>query len=164
MKNARTSLLLFAGIALTSIAAQPSSVQKLVVTGDVEKPLELTLNDLMRMPRATVRTPGNPGAEYEGVWLRDILVRAGAPMGQNLRGKALASYVLAKASDGYQVLFTLAEVEPQLGGERLLVADKKDGQSLPKDQAPLRIVCPDDKEGARSVRMLESLEVVRLRK
>jgi hypothetical protein len=31
-------------------------------------------------------------------------------------------------------------------------------------QGPLRLVCASDKAGARSIRMLENIEVVRLRK
>ncbi len=102
--------------------------------------------------------------EYEGVPLREILKRAGAPMEKELRGKALASYVLAKAHDGYQVVFTLAEVAPEFANEPILVADKRDGKALFGYQGPFRLVCPGDKAGARSVRMLEDLEIVRLLK
>ena len=102
--------------------------------------------------------------EYEGVPLGEILKRAGAPIEKELRGKALASYVLAQARDGYQVVFTLAEVAPDFANEPIVVADRRDGKPLPEPQGPLRLVCPNDKAGARSVRMLQSLEIVRLRK
>jgi len=49
---------------------------------------------------------------YEGVWLTDILRQAGVPQGESLRGRALAGYVLAVAQDGYQVVFSLAELDP----------------------------------------------------
>ena len=94
--------------------------------------------------------------------MREILKRAGAPLGNQLRGKALASYVLAKAHDGYQVVFTLGEMDAAFGNEQILVADKRDGKPLFGYQGPFRLVCPNDKAGARSVRMLETLEVVRL--
>ncbi len=102
--------------------------------------------------------------EYEGVPLREILKKAGAPLGNQLRGKALASYVLAKAHDGYQVVFALGELDAAFGNEKILVADKRDGKPLFGYQGPFRLVCPNDKAGARSVRMLETLEVVRLQK
>ena len=85
-------------------------------------------------------------------------------MGKELRGKALASYVIAKAHDGYQVVFSLGELDTAFGNASILVADRRDGNPLFGYQGPFRIVCPNDKAGARSVRMLETLEVVRLQK
>jgi DMSO/TMAO reductase YedYZ molybdopterin-dependent catalytic subunit len=136
------------------------------VKGDVATPLSLTADDLAKLPRETATVPAPDGAKivYEGVTLFEVLQKAGAPLGKQLRGKAMATYVLARASDGYQVAFTLGEVDPQFGNATILVADKRDGKPLPDKQGPFRIVCPNDKEGARSIRMLESLEVVRLAK
>ena len=141
----------------------PSTIS---IMGDIPAPVTLKLEDLAGMPRTTVTLTEEDGAKvaYEGVPLRDILVKAGAPLGKQLRGKNMASYVLAKARDGYQVVFALAELEPEFGNESILVADKRDGKPLFAYQGPVRIVCANDKAGARSVRMLESLEVVRLRK
>jgi DMSO/TMAO reductase YedYZ molybdopterin-dependent catalytic subunit len=118
------------------------------------------------MPRETVSIPEQDGTkvEYEGVPLREILKRAGAPMDKELRGKALSTYVVAKAHDGYQVVFTLAEVAPEFANEPILVADKRDGKALFGNQGPLRLVCPNDKAGARSVRMLDILEIVKVQK
>jgi DMSO/TMAO reductase YedYZ molybdopterin-dependent catalytic subunit len=118
------------------------------------------------MPRQTVSLPAPDGSKtvYEGVKLFEVLRKAGAPFGEKLRGKALATYVLAKAQDGYQVAFTLGELDPQFGNESILLADTRDGKPLPDKQGPFRLVCPNDKEGARSVRMLETIEVVRLAK
>jgi hypothetical protein len=144
--------------------ASPSTT--LAVTGDVPMPLALTLANLAAMPRQTVRIPNPDGsmAVYEGVALFDVLKKAGVPFGGELRGKALASYVLAKASDGYQVAFTPGEIDPSFGNQTILVADHRDGAPLSGNQGTLRLVAPNDREGARSVRMLEALEFVRLRK
>ncbi len=142
------------------------SGQQLTVSGDIPSTLVLSQDDLAKMPRETVSVADQDGTKisYEGVLLRDILKRAGAPAGKELRGKALASYVLAKAHDGYQVVFTIAEMAPEFGNESILVADKRDGKALFGYQGPLRLVCPNDKAGARSVRMLETLEFVKLLK
>ena len=88
----------------------PSSIQ---VTGAVKQTLTLSADYLAKMPRASVRTANN-GMEtvYEGVWLHEVLKKAGVPQGSELRGKALASYVLAEAQDGYQVVFSLGELDP----------------------------------------------------
>jgi DMSO/TMAO reductase YedYZ molybdopterin-dependent catalytic subunit len=145
---------------------QQTAPATLTIGGDIPSRLVLKAEDLAKMPRETVSIPDQDGTkvEYEGVPLREILKRAGAPVEKELRGKALASYVLAKAHDGYQVVFTLAEVAPEFANESILVADKRDGKPLFGYQGPFRLVCPNDKAGARSVRMLETLEFVRLQK
>ena len=99
---------------------------------------------------------------YEGVLLGELLARAGAPLGAELRGNNVATYVLAKARDGYQVVFSLAEVDPAFTGSQIIVADSVDGKPLFDYQGPLRSVAPGDKRGARSLRMLERIEIVRV--
>lgn len=135
------------------------------VTGAVEQVLTLTAGDLAGMPRATVKT-NIDGKEtvYEGVWVHEVLKRAGAPQGQSLRGKALAGYVLAEALDGYQVVFSLGELDPGFADNQILLADTANGKPLPDTRGPFRLIVPKDKRGARSARMLTKLEVVQLRK
>ena len=149
----------------TALAQAPASAI-LTVAGDVPTPLKLTLADLATMPRQTVKIPNPNGGNftYEGVSLLEVLKRAGAPSESSLRGNALASYVLAKASDGYQVAFTLGEIDPSFGNTPILIADRRDGAPLTGNQGSLRLVVPNDHEGARSVRMLETLEFTRLKK
>jgi DMSO/TMAO reductase YedYZ molybdopterin-dependent catalytic subunit len=147
-------------------APRPAAASSLAVIGDVATPLTLKGEDLAKMPREKVSVSEEDGTkvEYEGVLLREILKRAGAPLGNQLRGKALASYVVAKAQDGYEVVFAMGEFDQAFANEQILVADTRDGKPLFEYQGPFRIVCPNDKAGARSVRMLETLEVVRLLK
>jgi DMSO/TMAO reductase YedYZ molybdopterin-dependent catalytic subunit len=151
-------------LALSVLPAQdaPAAIQ---VTGAVKQALTLTADDLAKMPRASLKTT-NSGMEtvYEGVWLHEVLKRAGAPQGQTLRGKALAGYVLAEAQDGYQVVFSLGELDPTFIDNEILVADTANGKALFGAQGRFRLVVPKDKPGARSVRMLTKLEIVQLRK
>src|SRR5262245_54873240 len=151
-------------IALARVGAQEASAL-LQVAGDVEHPLTLSADDLSKMPRASVKTM-NDGIEtaYEGVWVHEILKKAGVPQGSALRGKALASYVLAEAQDGYQVVFSLAELDPGFIDNQILLADSANGKPLFGAQGRYRLVVPKDRPGARSVRMLTKLEVIRLRK
>jgi DMSO/TMAO reductase YedYZ molybdopterin-dependent catalytic subunit len=139
--------------------------QKVQVTGTVKQPLALSAEDLAKMPRATVRTTSN-GMEtvYEGVWLHTVLKAAGVPQGSELRGRALTTYVLAEAQDGYQVVFSLGELDPAFIDNEILLADTANGKPLFGAQGRFRLVVPKDKPGARSVRMLTKLEVVQLRK
>ena len=139
--------------------------QKVQVTGTVKQPLMLSAEDLAKMPRATVRTTSN-GMEtvYEGVWLHTVLKAAGVPQGSELRGRALTTYVLAEAQDGYQVVFSLGELDPAFIDNEILLADTANGKPLFGAQGRFRLVVSKDKPGARSVRMLTKLEVVQLRK
>ena len=56
----------------------------LAVSGDIPAPLTLKADDLATMPRETATIPDPRGNKivYEGVLLREILKRAGAPMGK----------------------------------------------------------------------------------
>jgi len=163
MKYAAFLLILASSALAQAPAAKPSG---LAIIGDLASPLTLTLEDLAKMPRQTVHMPNPDGsmAAYEGVALIDVLKKAGVPFGGELRGKALSNYVLAQASDGYQVIFTPGEIDPSFGNTTILIADHRDGAPLSGNQGSLRLVVANDKEGARSVRMLETLEFVRLRK
>jgi DMSO/TMAO reductase YedYZ molybdopterin-dependent catalytic subunit len=168
MKQRQRISLGIAALILSALqmAGQSAQEPKLAVTGDVPTPLALTASDLAAMPREHVEMTEQDGEKttYEGIALQEILKKAGIPFGRQMRGKALAGYILAEAKDGYAVAFSLGELDPDLGGTRVIVADKRDGKPLFEYQGPVRLVIPADKEGARSVRMLEKLEVVKLRK
>jgi DMSO/TMAO reductase YedYZ molybdopterin-dependent catalytic subunit len=153
--------LLTVGVLAVAQEAPPA----IEVTGAVKQPLTLTAEDLAKMPRASVKTSNN-GLEtvFEGVWLHEVLKRAGVPLGGELRGKALTNYLLVEAKDGYQVVFSVAEVDPAFTDSEMLLADKADGKPLVGSQGPFRLVVAKDKPGARSVRMLTKIEVVQVRK
>jgi DMSO/TMAO reductase YedYZ molybdopterin-dependent catalytic subunit len=156
---------LFTGIVLAGLTWAQEAPATIQVTGAVKQALTLTADDLAKMPRASVKTMSN-GMEtvYEGVWLHEVLKKAGVPQGSELRGKALASYVLAEAQDGYQVVFSLGELDPAFIDNEILLADTANGKALFGAQGRFRLVVPKDKPGARSVRMLTKLEVVQVRK
>src|SRR5262249_13174699 len=146
-------------------SSNAQTAPSVTISGSVAQPLVLTVADLAKMPRATVTTTGG-GMEtkYEGVWLHEVLKKAGVPLGEQLRGKALTTYVLAEASDGYQVVFSLGELDPALFENQILLADTANGKPLFGGDGAFRIVAARDKRGARSVRMLTKLEIVQLRK
>ena len=158
----RFLLLCFLLPVTTSAQQSPASI---TVTGTTAEPLMLTAADLAQMPRATVTiTSAGIETRYEGVWLYEILRKAGVQLGEALRGKALATYVLAEAQDGYQVVFSVGELDPGLTNGQVLLADKANDKPLFGDNGAFRIVAPGDKRPARSVRMLTKLEIVQLGK
>jgi DMSO/TMAO reductase YedYZ molybdopterin-dependent catalytic subunit len=135
---------------------------ELRVAGDVSTTLVLTVADLNKMPRKTlsVMNPHDKKNEtYEGVLLEEILRKAGVPQGEHLRGASLAIYVTAEASDGYRVVFSLAELDSGILDSEIIVADTMDGAPLAATLGPFRLVAPHEKRPARWVRMLTSITV-----
>jgi DMSO/TMAO reductase YedYZ molybdopterin-dependent catalytic subunit len=144
-----------------------SAAPQLIVGGDVAKPLSLSLDDLRHMSRATVKAKNEHAEEeetYEGVPLAALLTQAGAPQGAQLRGKAMATYVVIEGADGYQVIFSIAELDFDFENSEVLVADTLAGKPLNDKLGPLRLVAPHDKRPARWVRMLHSIKVVSIAK
>jgi hypothetical protein len=94
--------------------------------------------------------------------VRELLLRAGAPLGDKLRGPALTLGVLVRCKDNYTVLYSLAEFDENFSPRTIVLADREDGQPPPATAAPFRLVAPGDKRGARWARMVTSLEIVSL--
>jgi DMSO/TMAO reductase YedYZ molybdopterin-dependent catalytic subunit len=158
-------ILLFLVLQAVGPPAQLPAGVVLRVSGAVSQPLVLSLQDLAAMPRTKITaTEHGTTATYEGVTLTEILRKAGAPLGKDLRGKAMASYVLVTAHDGYRVVFALPELDPDFTdvSQRIILADTADGKPLSEKHGPVRIVVPQEKKGARWIRMVESIEVVKL--
>ena len=149
------------------LTAQLTFAQTPSLTVQVEgRPvMTLTSEDLAKMPRHTaVLKEHGTEIPFEGVLMHDVLERAGAPFGNDLRGKALSSYVLATAQDGYQVVYTLTEMDPAFVDDEILIADRSGGKPLGEKQGPFRIVVLGEKKPARSLRMLARIQVTQLRK
>jgi hypothetical protein len=102
---------------------------------------------------------GNADETYSGVRLSDVLARLGAPLGTELRGKALADYIVAVGSDGYKAVLSLGEVDPSFHPGEVLVADTMDGKPSDAHSGPFKLVVTEDKRPARSVRNLVSIEL-----
>jgi hypothetical protein len=114
------------------------------------------------MPRTTLHVSNShekKSETYEGVLLEELLRRAGAPHGEQLRGPLMTTYVVAEASDGYRVLFSLAELDSDFVNSEILVADTVDGAPIDANRGPFRLVAPHDKRPARWVRMLKAITV-----
>lgn len=98
--------------------------------------------------------------QCEGPRLVDVLARSGLPAGDSVRGPALRQGVVARARDGYGVLFSLGELDARLGNATVILADVCNGKALTDDDGPFRLAVPGDSRGARSVRQLIALEIV----
>jgi hypothetical protein len=145
-----------------SLATNPPGVL-LRLVGEIPQSVDFTEATLGKLKRHSVRAKRHDGVEstYEGVALADILAAAGVPHGNDLRGKAMALYVVAEAADGYKAVYALPELDPSFTDRLILVADCRDGHALPARDGPLQIIVPGEKKHARWVRMLLQLRVAR---
>jgi DMSO/TMAO reductase YedYZ molybdopterin-dependent catalytic subunit len=158
----RTALFMFLSSTVAFAQTAPAPGQ-LRIGGAVATPLTLTIADLKAMPRTTVRAMNaheKKTETYEGVLLEELLRKAGAPHGEQLRGPLMTTYVIAEAEDGYRVVFALAELDSGFLDSEVLIADTMDGAPIGPNQGPFRLVAPHEKRPARWVRMLKSITVV----
>ena len=155
---------LIIGFTIAAHAQNTSPEVLLTVVGEVPIPLKLTRADLDKFTRQSVRAKDHDGKEYkyEGVAIIDILQKAGLKFGDALRGKALATYLLAEAADGYQAVYALPEFDPPANDRMILLADRRDGAALPTAAGQLQIIVPGDKTHARWVRQVRSLTILRV--
>ncbi len=142
--------------------AEPAAVALadagVAVSGSGLEPLTLHVADLAVFERHTVRVREHGvAAEFSGFALADVLRRAGAPLGEALRGRKLTLYLVVDAADGYRAVFSWAELDPALSGRTVLLVDRRDGKPLADSEGPLRLVAPAEARPARWVRQVRAL-------
>ncbi|MEZ0472276.1 hypothetical protein [Luteimonas salinilitoris] len=161
--------LLFAGNTSCATAQQPERMHdpRLRASAprppDVASPVAVSLDATSRsqLPRERVRAEVHGETlQCEGVSLAALLRRTEQAMPQRLHGPHLARYVLVTARDGGRALFSLAELDPAIGGTRAYVVDRCGGAPLDNATGPLRLLVPSDGDAARGVRQLLAIAVI----
>jgi tungstate transport system substrate-binding protein len=135
----------------------------LAVSGEVSEPLALDAAAWAKLPRHEVSVKGKDGEQaYGGVFLRDLLKQAGAPLGDHqMRGPNLSLYLVVEAADGYNAVFSLAELDDDFAERSILLADHRNGEALDGKEGPLRLVVPQEARPARWVRQVVRVRVER---
>ena len=148
-------------ILAASFSSQAQNTATLSISGEVTTPLELQLKDLAGFKQVSHKVKDRDGKahEFSGVALIEILQKAGVTTGSKLRGENLAKYLLISAADGYEVLYSLAEIDPDFTDQVIMLATAKDGQPLANGEGPFRIITPNDKKPARWIREVRSIKV-----
>lgn len=148
-------------IAVPLLLTTASFAQTLTISGEVTKPLTLQPTDLKALPHTEITAADRDGKErrYAGVALITLLNQAGASTGAVLKGKNLTKYVVVKAADGYEVVFALAELDPDFSTRTILLADSVNGTLLTDGVGPYRVVVPGEKKPARWIRQVTAIEV-----
>lgn len=142
--------------------------ESLAVSGLVKAPMTLDVESLKAMPVTVIdeivmcspRRPKYVGKDYRGVLLRDIL--DAAEVDDEVRHSRTDTYVVAKATDGYQVVFSLQELRNSPIGDQVLVYYEKNGAALGTEQGLIALVSAGDYQRChRHVRWLNRIEVHR---
>jgi hypothetical protein len=139
--------------------AVPSTSLTLAYNG---KTIALTPADLAAMPHITVsvfNAHSKVNEIYSGVPLSALLARLGVPQGEAVRGPLFLTGVIAEGTDGYQVLYSLAETDPTIHTGQVLIADSLDGKPIAADGA-FKMISTEEKRPARWVRNLDKISVI----
>jgi hypothetical protein len=162
--------LILCGAGLATLAQQmehsaPSSPStKLSIKTYDDKTLTLSPDELAALPHKSVTVLNahtKAQEQYAGVPLVDLLSKVGVPVGEGVRGKLFLLGVVATGTDGYGVLYSLAEVDPAIHTGEVIVADTLEGHKLGKDGA-FKMVSTEERRPARWVRNLTSISVVKV--
>ena len=145
-------------ILLHSIAARS---QQIAIQNEDGRRTILSRADLEALPHVKLKASAHDvSATFEGVTLKSVLEKAGVGFGETLRGKRLASCLVAEATDGYRVVIALPEMDPAFTDKQIVLAFLKDGKPLDEKEGPYRIVIPHEKRPARWIRQLTALKIV----
>lgn len=174
-KNLNIFLLFISILPLAACASTPStkaagpSAGSLSIGGGGLTARILTIADLKSFGETTINwSHRGVAAKYQGVAVEAILSGCGFEPGpREARPKdklpGWRKVLLATARDGYQSVFTCAEVWPGMGPTRAFVVWERGGAPLPGDMGPLRVLVTTDGDGSRSIHGVESLQCIDLR-
>ena len=148
-----------------AVAAGPSS--QFQVSGAVTAPKTYTLTDLEARPAITQTISFGSGSGpqthvYTGASLWGVLDAGDIVTNPAIKNDVLNKYVLATGSDGYRVVFSLSELNPNFGNRPDLVAysETSNGASTPlTGDGFARTTAPGDVKGGRYVSNLVDLDV-----
>lgn len=125
-----------------------------------KKSVQWTAASLGPLPHVTL-TVFNEHAKvnqtYSGVPLIELLKPLGVP--EKPKGKEFRLYLEAEGSDGYEAVYSVAEVTPDVHDATVMVADALDGKPLAPDSGPLQLVASGEKSPERWVRGLVAIRV-----
>ena len=150
--------------------ARENMSHALTVTGMVQTPLTLKVDDLRQLPPANggeiavTRHNGDKAeiiTSYRGVRLRDILDKAALDAPGHNDVKKLA--IIATATDGYAVVFSWGELYNAPAGEGVIVYYEKNGKALDDNDGEIALISARDiRTGPRHVKWLKAIEVRKL--
>ncbi len=147
-------------VLLMATSAQAQTTAPLEVQRPDGSSMTLSAAQLAELPRVsgTASAHGNVFA-FEGHDLRRVLRLAGIAPVDSLRRAQLRRVVVFVGADGYSALIALSDLDVSIGARRVILVDREDGQPLPADLGPRRIIVEGDQRPTRWVRQVVRVEV-----
>jgi DMSO/TMAO reductase YedYZ molybdopterin-dependent catalytic subunit len=149
----------------TPASPAPDTGGTIEVSGEVASPGPLTLADIQALPAETVDVTYLmlDGTEvehsYTGARFWDVLQLAEPLVDPERPETSLHMYVVLTAKDGYVVVLSMGEIDPEFGGHPYLLAWDEDGQAFSGERGPVMLVPPGDRTEGRYIWGVVSIEV-----
>jgi DMSO/TMAO reductase YedYZ molybdopterin-dependent catalytic subunit len=149
----------------TPRASPPAVFHAIEISGDVASPGMLSVSDLQALPAETVdvRYLLEDGTKvqhtYTGARLWDVLQLAEPLIDPEQPETSLHKYVVLTASDGYVVVISLGEIDPEFGARPYLLAWEEDDRPLSGEQGPAMLVPAGDRTEGRYIWGVVSIDV-----
>ncbi|KUL38677.1 molybdopterin-dependent oxidoreductase [Streptomyces sp. NRRL F-4489] len=142
----------------------PAAPPRFVISGQLRRPLALTVADLRRrwpQRHAPVvfdcATNGPQHHTFDGPLLRDVLDEAGPAFDVRRRKDRSRFLLTVSGGDGHHAVLSWAEIDADFGDAPILLATAMDGRPL--DTAGSQLVVPSDRCGARYISAITGIWV-----
>jgi DMSO/TMAO reductase YedYZ molybdopterin-dependent catalytic subunit len=150
------ALWVLTGVSLGAPLEQPARADRISIDGAVKTPKSVTLDDLKREPATTevvsLKTgKGSLTGSFTGVSLWTLLQEAVIQVSPDHKNDLLRHTITVTSSDGYAAVLSVAEIDPELGDDRAIIAYARDGQPLTDTRGFARLILPADKSAGRSI-------------
>lgn len=139
------------------------TLAELSLTGDLARPVRLTVPDLFGWRQHRVRvtfdcaTSGPQRHWFSGPLLYDVLSDAGPGFDPVRRKDRLRFLIAVTGVDGHRALLSWAEIDPDFADAPVLLAVSID--DAPLDRAGPQLVLPQDRCGARHISGIGAIRV-----
>lgn len=142
-----------------AVCAQDTGIE---IVGGVLKAGVISRDDLAKLPAVEqdVRyqtSKGEAHGRYSGPLLWSILEARGIGDMPGHNAQLKHSFVV-EGRDGYRIVFSVGEIDPDFGNAPIQLALEEDGKPLPEAEG-YKLVVPGDKRGARYVRDVVRIEL-----
>lgn len=166
--TARFLILPFAIAALSAPAlaqqAAPPHVESFIIKGAVEHEITFKLADLQKEEKASATISQHTGkgtlsGNFSGVSLWALLQKAGIKGDKGKKNDNIHHTVTVSAGDGYNVVLSLGEIDPEFGGDKAFIAYEKDGKFLDDKYGFARLIIPGDYSAGRAIDGVTTIEI-----